>query len=955
MVNRLINSPNNLATVDYTPIFTEITNHLDQLKTDKIDKNIKLTHISNISEIVARKLGDKNVLRNLSIDDSLQPGYLTLNHKDYNAFATAVQKLYKQIEVPTTTQFTPLKALKDFSNQQFNFGLKYSFADRTLNKKVISFDQNSALSERLRVDSVEIQINIDEVEKHFKENLTTLLNREIDDADLLIDQINKVNQNKGGVSDIIEILNDKSLARINRTISFLYLDYLLLNYKGSKTDSKYIWTQAYMSRFKLLEEYLHNLSFETDDKKKVYINMQEYDLCDLLCQGNAFDSVPFIGKVEGILSEDRSKRRKVFKMALKMKMNGVVQTDGRGFSSLEYHLNIMKDNLQSGHVDKALKKLFLFSFLMVNLENPTYDPVQKWLILKQQLENGQINDMIDRLNSYFHDNTKGQKYIKAIEEILTNLLKYRAASLPLPHKVYHRNLILYKGILGDIEGTNFLRPVSFRTEYLQNVSILPPSDLNEATLLNMPLTIIIQSQSLYETDQEETTRLQYINENMNVLPIIFYPNFSDYSQRKDLSRLESSLQNIYNIKIPYTINSAFVKNRIYNITYITLVYLWLLKYLSIIKQPRNLYIPLMRIHYDKQDEESGKCIRNVVKVFEHMLNNKYRAMSQGFKYDVSKNNFMYNNAVSSMYVGLPKKFIMQGLPVLDKIAILIITSRKTDYSFKNDEDSKSTSFSLILGEVILFTKAADGTVTYDAFKTFEDYYREYDLFQKPDVLTDIITELYYMDYKDIIYVSRAPYTSTINITSKIENMFFMNESVIENIIGNKKDLTIYPMYFEQFMATDYYTNRTTEALYISDTQEIDKHLTNDNKGVAGILNLYSGKLVGNKSDKGTKRYRSVIIYSALCNMYSNKQLNAGIFEGLVKNNRLKQGIVQTLIMLHYARYESSAQNITIKINPYNRLIGDDGVGARSILEFTESPRFNALGYLTDIKKILKIR
>ncbi len=769
---------------------------------------------------------------------------------------------------------------------------------------------------------------------------------------------------------MINLINDQALARIKRTISYLYMDYLLSNCKNSSHSKiEYRIAKQYVDRFRALDEYLKELADLPESKSMVQCN-SEINLCELLYRGDAFNELPIIGIVDGTLLEDRDEEVKHFDLTLHMKLNGKVTRSTTNSTVSKYHLHKLiqtSDELGRNKEWKQLKIYFLYSFLMVGLDDENYDPRQKWEQNKKRIESEGLETVIEEFyNEHKGDDSSINVAVKALERIFSALIAYKVPTLRSKTKVYTTNLLLDKGgLLEDVEGTEILKTYKHFNEHLKHVSVVEDMTPCADTLLNLPIDITIESISLYEKGQKEHCDMTYDIDNMHILPVVFYPNDPNGMP----SELEKALKNInstYHIRIPYRLIKKYCSGPdaiLYVITYITCVYILLDKVLRKvvpIEKRKEYYIPILRAHSKKlkEREELGEFVRDVGKTLEHLLSVEYCSNSQGFEFDKDGNpKYVYNNAVTSLYSRLPRRFYPNCPYNLNKVAVLIVTSRKADAAWQVDDER-----SLILGEVVLFTAMQDDSVKCESYKTFSDYYSKDKIYSNPEILNDIIQDIYNKGYHKIIYIAKAPYTSKLNITSDMKAMYFMSEDVIETMRQNKPELIIYPLYFELFSAYDYESKdskgHNTDALYVSDTQELDEKLINS-KYIAGVLNVYSGNAVA--LDKQTNRfYRSVMIYSTLCNMYDDKVFNAKVAKGLIDNSKIKKDIVDTLMMLHYARYEAT-YNVNIKINPYKRIIGDDSVAARSVYEY-EVPvrgyakpkilRFNMLAYLTDLKKII---
>ncbi|OON93136.1 MAG: hypothetical protein ATN31_01010 [Candidatus Epulonipiscioides saccharophilum] len=954
-----------LSKVNYIPVLTKLLNSaIDKLQIKQTSTNLKISNLSDICESIANHFKRSSALNTLEIDMYKAPDFATLEHKDYATFAEYIKMISEKLNCPEidSNLLTDIYSLKSRPNEKINFGMDYNFNSHTVNKRRISFNPNQPNQmERLRMDYVEIEINTENDAKFLVDSVIELIKEELDEDDQDI-QITKALNLQGGLEGLIDMLENKSLACISRSISIMYMYYLLLNYKN-KNSRDYILTKCYITRFSLVEQYLAKLSFKREQDKTIVIGTFEKNISNIFSQSNIFDMMPFIGKVDGILSKDKTDKTQTFKRVLSMKLNGNVQAEDQK-ASYRYHLDSLEEDLRESKFDKAIRKIFLFSFLLFELENPNYDPVLTWerdddLGLKRLLELKRFDQIIKVFDHYFNANGtgSGDRNIQSIENIFLSVVRYRLTDMAIQDKDFDRELFLFKNVLApNLDSHSFLRPVKHFTEYLQNISVIHEKNLDQLTinenvaqiLLKLPIKINIKSKAMYETSDIDQLTIDYNKLSLNILPIIFYPSQTNYEDRNSLTIIEKNLQGYFNIKIPYTINPKMVNDRIYQISYLTLLNTILCKCLPKTERNKLIYINLMRIHRNIFPEEVGSHVRNVVKIFEHGLNNEYHAASQGFNIDNS-GDFVYNNALSSMYANVPKNFIFDTTSILDQTAIIIVTSRQTDSSFADRERGTK----VLLGEVVLLTKISDNCIIYDTFKTFQDYYDGTDVFYKPDIVTKTIDELYDLGYKDIIYIAQKPFTSKVNLTKKVENMFFMNEDVLEKVFKLHSDLRMYPLYFEQFRVIDHSSGFLETALHMKDTQEIDQHIKNENKKLSGVFNIYSGQIVGGRSEKG-KIYRKVMSYSTITNIYKNEDINNIILKGLVENGALKDSLVTALMLHHYAKYEKQSKKTTIKINPYSRLLGDDGVAARSIFSFENGPRFNGLAYVTDMNKILDV-
>ncbi|MEH2093462.1 hypothetical protein, partial [Nostoc sp.] len=93
-------------------------------------------------------------------------------------------------------------------------------------------------------------------------------------------------------------------------------------------------------------------------------------------------------------------------------------------------------------------------------------------------------------------------------------------------------------------------------------------------------------------------------------------------------------------------------------------------------------------------------------------------------------------------------------------------------------------------------------------------------------------------------------------------------------------------------------------------------------------------------------------YSTLLNIYDVGDTK-DIIEGLLdKDSPLQKTILQYIALFHFSRYEVN-RSIALKLNPYSKLIGDEGIGKISTYTYSvKNVKFNNLAFLTEIRSAL---
>lgn len=258
-----------------------------------------------------------------------------------------------------------------------------------------------------------------------------------------------------------------------------------------------------------------------------------------------------------------------------------------------------------------------------------------------------------------------------------------------------------------------------------------------------------------------------------------------------------------------------------------------------------------------------------------------------------------------------------------------------------------------MGEILGFT-CQNGAVKVKLIKTFSDNYQQKQVFSHPTVIIDEVAKLYQKGYRRFIYIAKAPYTSSLYMTQKEDDdgLFFMSKEVIRAFKAKHDNIKIYPMFFDKYYAVNFQKDLKATSLYIQDTVELANIVDDPSKKSVVFFNLFNGVTIGKG---GVRNYNGVISYATFANIYQGILDDEDIYKGLIFNGDLKNEILQLLTLFHFSRYEK-AKDISLKLNPYENLIGDDSVGSLCLFNHMRGKSlFNLLAFLTEVKKILNVR
>jgi hypothetical protein len=501
------------------------------------------------------------------------------------------------------------------------------------------------------------------------------------------------------------------------------------------------------------------------------------------------------------------------------------------------------------------------------------------------------------------------------------------------------------------------------------------------SLLKLRASLTISNPQFCNTGETQKFTVQHVIKDLEVLPVLLTPRhengrkvYENFFAQHPLIILPYDHEFLKTIEVTdYTEPAAFC----YRFTYQLLSYICLKVVLEELDNS-NLFLPIVRLHLqgqqsvpDTRSEES--FIHASSKVLAHILNEDCRVNSQGFDINElaehlkrqqdtvtgtkpviltqpKRYNYTVPNGLSSLYSILPRRFEFQkkeDTPTLDKLAILVVSSRKSDVKWGG-----TYHISTLMGEVIGLERVGEKGVQVQTLRTFSANYTSTTLFREPTALLDEMSRLYKEGYRHCIYIAKSPYSSTLHLTRKTEDedeeLFFLSRSIIKGLKIGKSDLKIYPVFFDKYPVVRLSDPKTT-SLYIQDIQELSQLVEDPAQRSVVFFNLFNGRMVGSDEDR---QYNGVVSYATLLNMYKNILDEQEIRQGLIAPGPLRDSVLQYLTLLHFARFEK-ARDISLKLDPYQGIIGTESIGPLAMFpHMSGRTEFNALAFLTEVRRAL---
>ncbi len=806
------------------------------------------------------------------------------------------------------------------------------------------------------------------------------------------------------LSRLKSIISKESLGRLQKEAKLRYLEYLregIENWKG-RDEAGLALLQNMIGRLRALEKYINDPKYG-DDHFSVNYSGFTVNYRDLFARADALDILPIISDIEGTLGEtfDKERGEQAFTSGIKLKLNGAVQTYSTD-NTFNYYLMLLdptseehKKRLNSPSnqkfVEKALRILLLYYFVFYKLDDKQFNPIDsieaqrgalqilsgdgneprkvtllqllKNALANQQVTN-QINSLRDVLKKFITNTTTGpekREYVVHLS-LERGILEQDPSSLLL-EKRFFRNVLAERGL-----------------EALKYLTI-EGADAGGDAFCKLPVTITFEP--LYYFSAQEAARafkMEYDIQGYHLLPVLFIPN--DTRSQNVSGQFYKNHRRVvmhYQPGIPYAPDSrqAFV----YRFTFMLVAYTCLKLLLDSAqmgaKEPKRVFVPIVLLHVHQKTEEGdfsdeGSSIHSLSKVLSHILASEYLSNSQGFYIDdldtrtqQSGSRFKLANGLSSLYSTLPKRFQVgapasattptaqaspSATPRLDKLAIVIVSSRKSDFN-----GNVPTYIANVYGEVIGLERVHGQSVRVELLGTFSANQESDRMYRIPTAISDEIEKYYKQGYRHFLYIARAPYSSMLHITrpDEDEEMFFMSKDIIQALTAGRSDCSIYPLYCDKYYVVNLRRQQNPPALYVDDTRELTSLVTDPRQSSVVFFNLFNGLSVNKQGV-----YNGVVSYSTLVNVYDDIIYDQYIRTNLLDGNQpgsLKAEILDFLTLVHFSRYEKE-KAITFKLEPYHNIIGIESVGSLSL--FTQAigyVRFNALAFLTEVKGVLNRR
>ncbi|NJM62255.1 MAG: hypothetical protein HC849_21920 [Oscillatoriales cyanobacterium RU_3_3] len=737
--------------------------------------------------------------------------------------------------------------------------------------------------------------------------------------------------------------------------------------------------QDLIRRLRLMENSLKDRSKVNGDCSVNYQGVR-VNYREMFARSNAWNALPIIPIIAGNLGEttDNLTGDRQFIFGLKLKFGNPVQSRGMG-SVFDYNLNLLNPDSEE-HLAaleapdrhetffrKVLKIAFLYYSIFASRSNPQapnyqpeleldYDAIasfqQKVLPVLQSSDDEAKKELFRNLIKGFQQFNVQYK-INCLKNFLQDFMKAQTILQP---RAESGCIAVDRSAIESID--NILKTGKFCQEFarrnpqaiIQYISA-KQWNLRQQTLCELPVNITIEDVRYFPTDEIQSFSMEYNIKGIRALPVLWVPR-SERSREIYSKSFQSKL-----VVFPYDCRRLDSKGGLkaaaafaYKFAVLLVSYICLRILLE--KAPNNTIVPMVRLHEGNHENpsHSEKFMAHLSKTLCHILSEKHRSNSQGFRIRGTPSAFTIRNGLSSLYSIIPKKFRFHNLqlsPELDNLAIIAVATKDSDA--RKEKNYSTSQKTCLLGEVTGIRHGEDGSIQVGMLKTFSANYHIKQLYSEPSILKDIVSQLYDRGYRNFAYITQAsePNALHINHNDKSEKLFLMSRDIIRILKGERQDMRIYPMFFDKYYVYSPQKHQG-ESFYIQDPAELES-LAGSSKQAVVFFSLFNGI----KIEEGDKNfYNGVISYGTLLNIYDGILDDRDTCEGLIYDSEIKDTLLHFLTIFHFSRYEAR-QQVSLKLDPFDRIIGDDSVAAVS--EFSHAgggATFNSLAFLNEVRDVL---
>lgn len=357
-------------------------------------------------------------------------------------------------------------------------------------------------------------------------------------------------------------------------------------------------------------------------------------------------------------------------------------------------------------------------------------------------------------------------------------------------------------------------------------------------------------------------------------------------------------------------------------------------------------------------DEEKHFTHDAHKAIEHIIRQHIPTKSQGFRLTKSWDNqviqsqdikktatdfiekeikdYRAANIIGGLSSGLDSLWHLPDEPSLKKVALIVVTSRACD---KTRQDSEIADRKIMYGDIHRFEyESQDENALIKHFyrhqpvEAFCDDMNVADSFKNPSVLFRTIKQLYKAGCRDVIVVTKVPFTRRIRMTTA-ENTTYTNPKILHELYKEMPELRVYPLFTQKSYGVRLPPKQPKQPMFIPHDPNYDWRIldASDNSTLFRAASVLTNHVIEKKWEVGDKLHSGIIDY--LFRWYpETATIQSQAMAALTNHGKDQTGLHEILRFLHANAFEqvigSKRNTLEAKLDALETIIGngDENIG-----------------------------
>ena len=306
------------------------------------------------------------------------------------------------------------------------------------------------------------------------------------------------------------------------------------------------------------------------------------------------------------------------------------------------------------------------------------------------------------------------------------------------------------------------------------------------------------------------------------------------------------------------------------------------------------------------------------------------------KKEFQLNDYRTANIIGGLSSGLDSLWHLPDEPSLKKVALIVVTSRACD---KTRQDSEIADRQVMYGDIHRFeheTQDENGFMKHfyrhQPVEAFCDDMNVADSFKNPSVLFRTIKQLYEEGCRNVIVVTKVPFTRRIRMTTD-ENTTYTNPKMLHELYQEMPELRIYPLFTQKSYGVRLLPKQPKRPMFIPHDPNYDWDILNasDNSTLFRAASVLTNHVIKKNGEEGDKLHSGITDY--LFRWYpETATIQSQAMAALTNFGQDQTGLHEIIRFLHANAFEQVLESrknaLDAKLDALDSIIGDgdDNIG-----------------------------